>query len=80
VWSYQLDGIYIGSTRTREMRNGMIIALVVYLVAGYVLLHLLGNNGLWLALYVFLLMRALTLYVWLPRIDASIGTTTLKSP
>ncbi len=80
VWSYQLDGIYIGATRTREMRNGMISALVAYLVAGHLLLHLLGNNGLWLALYVFFLMRALTLYVWLPRIDASIGAATLKSP
>jgi len=80
VWSFQLDGIYIGATRTREMRNGMIIALGVYLAAGYALLHFLGNNGLWLALYVYLIVRALTLYVWLPRIESSIDAAILKSP
>lgn len=72
VWSFQLDGIYIGATRTREMRNGMIIALAVYLAAGYAFLALWGNTGLWLAIYVFLVFRALTLFVWLPRIERSI--------
>lgn len=72
VWSFQLDGIYIGATRTREMRNGMIVALAVYLAAGYALLALWGNNGLWLALYIYLIARALTLYVWLPRIERAI--------
>jgi len=69
VWSFQLDGIYIGATRTREMRNGMIIALAAYLPAGYAFLALWGNNGLWLALYVYLIVRALTLFAWLPRIE-----------
>ena len=71
VWSFQLDGIYIGATRTREMRNGMALALAVYLAAGYLLLEIWGNNGLWLALYVFLIARAAFLLLWLPRIAAS---------
>ena len=74
VWSFQLDGIYIGATRTREMRNGMALALAVYLAAGYASLELWGNNGLWLALYVFLIARAAILLLWLPRIAASFET------
>ena len=74
VWSFQLDGIYIGATRTREMRNGMAFALAVYLAAGYTLLELWGNNGLWLSLYIFLIARAAILFLWLPRIAASFAT------
>ena len=74
VWSFQLDGIFIGATRTREMRNGMALALAVYLAAGHVLLDLWGNDGLWLSLYVFLLARAAVLLLWLPRIAASFET------
>ena len=44
VWSFQLDGIFIGATRTREMRNGMVLALAVYLAAGYALLDLWGQR------------------------------------
>ncbi len=73
VWSFQLDGIFIGATRTREMRNGMALALAVYLAAGHALLDLWGNDGLWLSLYVFLLARAVFLLLWLPRIAASFG-------
>ncbi len=73
VWSFQLDGIFIGATRTREMRNGMALALAVYLAAGYALLDLWGNDGLWLSLYVFLIVRAAILLFWLPRIAASFG-------
>ncbi len=70
VWSFQLDGIYIGATRTREMRNGMALALAIYLPAGYALLDLWGNHGLWLAFYLFLVARAAILFLWLPRIAA----------
>ncbi len=78
VWSFQLDGIYIGATRTREMRNGMALALAVYLAAGYALLDLWGNDGLWLSLYVFLIARAAVLFLWLPRIAASFGKSALS--
>ncbi len=33
VWSFQLDGIFIGTTRTAEMRNAMIVSLAIYLLA-----------------------------------------------
>ncbi|MCX8958805.1 MATE family efflux transporter DinF [Erwinia psidii] len=64
VWCYLLDGMFIGATRAREMRNGMVIA-----ASGYALtlfsVPLLGNHGLWLAVTVFLLLRGLTLWlIW----------------
>ncbi len=57
VWSYQFDGIFIGLTRTREMRNTMAAALVVYLLALLVLLPRFGNHGLWAAFTLFLAAR-----------------------
>jgi MATE family multidrug resistance protein len=67
VWSYQLDGIFIGSLRTREMRDGMIIAFVAFLAAAFVLPAAWHNHGLWAALGVFFVMRALTLLGFLRR-------------
>ncbi len=72
VWSFQLDGIYIGATRTAEMRNGMILSLAALLVAGYSFLPLWGNHGLWLALLIFFAARALTLFYWYPRLPRSL--------
>ncbi|KAA3631110.1 MAG: hypothetical protein DWQ08_05295 [Proteobacteria bacterium] len=68
VLSFQLDGIFIGTGRTAEMRNAMIASL-----AGYVLIvqwtaPALGNHGLWLALMAFMLLRATTLLAYYPRI------------
>jgi multidrug resistance protein, MATE family len=64
VWCYLLDGMFIGATRGREMRNSMMMAAVGY---GLALLTLpwLGNHGLWLAVTVFLTLRGLTLWwIW----------------
>jgi multidrug resistance protein, MATE family len=72
VWSFMLDGIYIGATRTGEMRNGMLISLAAYLGAVWALLPLWGNDGLWAALMLFFVARALTLGYWLPRIERAI--------
>jgi len=63
VWCFQLDGIFIGATQSAEMRNMMIVSLVVYLAAAATLVPMLGNHGLWLALFVFFIVRAITL-VW----------------
>ncbi len=73
VWCFQLDGIYIGATRTTEMRNGMIIALAGYLLALWLAMPRWGNDGLWLTLMVFYVLRMATLGFWLPRIDRSLA-------
>jgi MATE family multidrug resistance protein len=69
VWSFQLDGIFIGATRAADMRNGMIISLVAYLAAAFVLVPLMGNHGLWLSLMVLMVARAVTLGLLYPRVE-----------
>ena len=68
VWSYLFDGLFIGATRSTEMRNTMIFStLVCYLPAWY-FLQGLGNHGLWLALIIFLASRAIVQACYIPRI------------
>jgi len=71
VWSYQLDGIFIGAGHTREMRNAMIASLVLYLVILQFTIPLLGNHGLFLGLSLFMLIRAATLLFYFPGIDTA---------
>jgi len=73
VWSFQLDGIFIGSTWTAEMRNGMVMSLVAFAVALLVLVPNLGNHGLWLAFCLFMGVRALTLGAVYPRLERTVG-------
>ncbi len=61
VWSYWLDGVFIGATRSVQMRNTMLVSSgLVFLPAWYVL-QPWGNHGLWAALMIFMLARALTM-------------------
>ncbi len=69
VWSFQLDGIFIGATRGREMRNAMLISLLVYLVLALALMPPLGNHGLWLSLLLFMALRGLTLARHYPALE-----------
>ena len=68
LWCYLLDGIFIGATCTREMRNAMVISLLGFLGAWYVFSGWLGNHGLWLSLHCYFVVRALTLLAYLPRV------------
>ncbi len=68
VWSFQLDGIFIGTTRAVAMRNAMLLSLAAFLIAVWLLLPLWGNHGLWAALMVLMVTRAITLGIWYPRI------------
>jgi len=63
VWCFQLDGIFIGATRTAEMRNAMLLALAIFLAAWW-LLTPFGNTGLWAALMVHYAARAGTLLAY----------------
>jgi MATE family multidrug resistance protein len=68
VWCFQLDGIYIGATRTGELRNGMALALVGFLALGYALMPAFGNHGLWAAFTAFAALRGVVLGFWYPRL------------
>ena len=73
VWSYQLDGVFIGATWTREMRNGMAISMIFFMASLMALIPVLGNHGLWLSFQVFMAVRGITLAVWFPRLERRIG-------
>ena len=69
IWSFQLDGIFIGATAGSSMRNGMIISVISYILAIYILIPLWGNHGLWAAYSIFMIMRAITLFYKYPEIE-----------
>ena len=65
VWSFAYDGIFIGATRTRAMRDTMLISTFLVFIPAWYFFQFLGNHGLWLALTLFLATRGLTLgYIW----------------
>ena len=68
--AWMFDGIFIGATRTREMRNMMAVSLVVYLLAAIALVPVLGNHGLWAALLVSFVARGVTLGMLYHRLEA----------
>lgn len=69
VWSYLLDGLFIGATRAREMRNGMLLTMLLVLPFAWGLQGL-GNHGLWLTFLLFMLLRSATLAVIAWRLQA----------
>jgi len=73
IASWMLDGIFIGATRTGDMRRAMIWSVAVYGLAVWILLPAYGNDGLWAALMVFFVARAVTLAWRYPRLEASVG-------
>jgi MATE family multidrug resistance protein len=71
VVGFQLDGIFIGATRSREMRDSMIVSTAIFIPASLWLGGTWNNQGLWAAFSLYFLLRAATLGVWLPRIARS---------
>ncbi len=72
VWCYQLDGIFIGTTHSREMRNAMIISTTIFFLLTALLIPRFGNTGLWCAFSLFMVTRAVTLLVYYPHISLKI--------
>ena len=66
--AFQLDGVFIGVSFTAEMRQAALYAVVVYLVAWYFLVDAAGVVGLWWAMIIYVVARALTLLYYYPRI------------
>jgi multidrug resistance protein, MATE family len=67
--SWMLDGIFIGATRTKDMRNMMLVSFVIYWVSVWMLLEPYGNHGLWAALIIFFVARGVTLAVRYPALE-----------
>jgi MATE family multidrug resistance protein len=71
--SWMLDGIFIGATRTRDMRNMMAVSFAGYAVLVALLLPTLGNHGLWAALVGFFVLRGVTLGFRYPALERAAG-------
>ena len=69
VWSFLLDGVFIGATRAQELRDSMVISLTGYLGLAVLLSAHFGNHGLWCAMLAFMALRAITLALHLPAIE-----------
>jgi len=65
---YQFDGIFIGASQTKELRNAMVFSVMSYLIISIVLTKLLFNNGIWISLCIFMILRALSLFYYLNKI------------
>lgn len=65
--AFIMDGIFIGATWSRTMRDMMIASFVIFAVGAYALSPVFGNDGLWAALLVFLGFRGISLMALLPR-------------
>ena len=59
---YQLDGIFIGATQTKEMRNSMIISVIIFITLSIYLVKELHNYGIWFSLIIFMILRSTTLH------------------
>lgn len=69
--AFILDGVFIGATRTVEMRNAMAISLALYIALIFPLAWLAGAHGVWAALMFFFGARAFTLYRRYPALEAA---------
>jgi MATE family multidrug resistance protein len=65
---FQFDGIFTGAMATRDMRNMMVLSLLIYLAAWWILESNFGNHGLWAALSVFFIARGVTYAMRMPAL------------
>lgn len=73
VFAFQLDGVFIGATRTRAMRNAALAALLCFLALSWVLVPASGNHGLWLAFIGYVIARGISLAALTPALRRDIG-------
>lgn len=71
ILPWMLDGIFIGATRTKDMRNMMAVSFVIYVVALLVLVPAFGNHGLWASMLISFVARGVTLAIKYPALERS---------
>ena len=70
VAAWMLDGIFIGATRTKDMRNMMIVSAVIYFATVIPLMAAFQNHGLWIGLLLNFVVRGVTLGWKYPGLEA----------
>ena len=71
--SFMLDGVFIGATRTGDMRNMMALSTLIYAGSAYALVPVFGNHGLWIALLISFVARGATLAARYPALERSVA-------
>jgi MATE family multidrug resistance protein len=71
--AFQLDGIFIGVSQARQMRDAAALSLAVFILAWWLMIDGLGVSGLWLAMILYVVARALALLLFYPGLRAGIG-------
>ncbi|WP_295802741.1 MATE family efflux transporter [uncultured Microbulbifer sp.] len=64
VWSYQLDGVFIGAGKSRQMRDTMFIATVTVFLPCWWFTRQYDNTGIWLSLFLWFSARSAGLMVY----------------
>ncbi|MEQ8206969.1 MAG: MATE family efflux transporter [Woeseia sp.] len=67
VWSFLYDGVFVGATRAREMRDIMLASALLIFLPSWYLLQPLGNHGLWLAFTLFMAGRGIGMHYYYER-------------
>jgi len=78
--AFMLDGIFIGATRTRDMRNMMAVSVAAYFIAAPPLVGWLGSDGLWAALMLSFVLRGATLGLRYPALERSVAASVGRGP
>ena len=74
VWSFLYDGVYVGATRAREMRDIMLLSTIGVFLPAWYLLADWGNHGLWLAFTLFMASRGIGMHLgYRRRVLAAVG-------
>ena len=71
--SWMLDGIFIGATRTADMRNMMLVSGIIYALCAVPLVAAFGNHGLWAAYLVSYAARGVTLALRYPALERAVS-------
>ena len=69
--AWMFDGIFIGATRTQDMRNMMAVSALIYAAVAALLVPTYGNHGLWIAVLVSFVARGVTLGLRYPKLESS---------
>lgn len=66
--AFLLDGVFIGATQSREMRNASVCSFIVFFVSSYLMTIYYENTGLWLSFILYVLVRAVGLAYYFPSL------------
>ena len=67
---FMMDGVMVGATQSRIMRNSMIVATIAYFGLFYSLRPVIGNNALWLAFTSYMALRGVLQYFMSNRLKS----------